>query len=107
MLVVPSSYEGFGIVYLEGMAFGMPAIATDSGAAHEIITNRRDGFIVPTGSTPELSIRLRDLATDRKRLARMGAQALKRFARHPTWEQSMTSVREFLLEIVEKARAGT
>ena len=107
VLVVPSSYEGFGIVYLEGMAFGMPAIATDSGAAHEIITNRRDGFIVPTGSAPELSIRLRDLATDRKRLARMGAQALKRFARHPTWEQSMTSVREFLLEIVERARAGT
>ncbi|MEK7323803.1 MAG: glycosyltransferase, partial [Chloroflexota bacterium] len=26
VLVVPSSYEGFGIVYLEGMAFGLPAI---------------------------------------------------------------------------------
>ena len=107
VLVVPSSYEGFGIVYLEGMAFGMPAIATDSGAAHEIITNRRDGFLVPMGSAPELSIRLRDLATDRQRLARMGAQALKRFARHPTWEQSMTTVREFLLETVEKANART
>ncbi len=107
VLVVPSSYEGFGIVYLEGMAFGMPAIATDWGAAHEIITNRRDGFLVPMGSAPELSIRLRDLATDRERLARMGAQALKRFARHPTWEQSMTSVREFLLDIVEKANART
>lgn len=107
VLAVPSSYEGFGIVYLEGMAFGMPAIATDSGAAHEIITNRRDGFLVPVGSALELSIRLRDLATDRQRLARMGAQALKRFSRHPTWEQSMTSIREFLLEIVEKANAGT
>lgn len=107
VLVVPSSYEGFGIVYLEGMAFGMPAIASDSGAAHEIITNRRDGFLVPMGSAPELSMRLRDLATDRQRLASMGAQALKRFARHPTWEQSMTSVREFLLDIVEKANART
>ncbi len=105
VLVVPSSYEGFGIVYLEGMGFGMPAIASDSGAAYEIITNRRDGFLVPMGSAPELSIRLHDLATDRRRLARMGTQALKRFARHPTWEQSMTSVREFLLGIVEKANA--
>ena len=26
LLVVPSSYEGFGIVYLEGMCFGLPAI---------------------------------------------------------------------------------
>ena len=58
------------------------------------------------GSAPELSIRLRDLATDRQRLARMGAQALKRFARHPTWEQSMTTVREFLLETVRKLMPG-
>ncbi len=107
VLAVPSSYEGYGIVYVEGMGFGLPAIATDSGAAREIVTDRRDGFLIPTGSAPELSIRLRDLATDRKRLARMGGQALKRFARHLTWEQSMTAVREFLLEIVEKANAGT
>ena len=101
VLTVPSSYEGFGIVYLEGMAFGLPAIATDSGAAHEIVKDRRNGFLVPSGSAPELSIRLRDLATDRSRLARMGAQALRRFEQHPGWEQSMTSVREFLLETVE------
>ena len=107
VLAVPSSYEGFGIVYLEGMAFGLPAIATDSGAAHEIITNDRDGFLIPMGSAQELSIRLRDLVTDRDQLANMGAAALKRFARHPTWEQSMTTVREFLLEIVEKSRANT
>ena len=106
VLAVPSSYEGFGIVYLEGMAFGLPAIATDSGAAHEIITNRRDGFLIPIGSAPELSMRLRELTTDRDRLAKMGASALKRFARHPTWEQSMTTVREFLLEIVEQAHAA-
>src|SRR5258706_4741369 len=30
VLVVPSSYEGFGIVYLEGMAFGLPAICTSA-----------------------------------------------------------------------------
>ena len=107
VLAVPSSYEGFGIVYLEGMAFGLPAIATDSGAAHEIITNGLDGFLIPMGSAPELSMRLRDLATDRDQLANMGAAALKRFARHPTWQQSMTSIREFLLEIVEKSRANT
>ena len=106
VLAVPSSYEGFGIVYLEGMAFGLPAIATNSGAAHEIITNDRDGFLIPMGSAQELSIRLRDLATDRDQLARMGASALKRFARHPTWQQSMTSIREFLLETVEQAHAG-
>ncbi len=107
VLAVPSSYEGFGIVYLEGMAFGLPAIATDSGAAHEIITDRQNGFLVESGSAPELAMRLRDLATDRVRLAAMGVEALQRFARHPSWDQSMSAIREFLLEIVEQARAGT
>jgi len=37
VLVLPSSYEGFGMVYLEGMAFGLPAIGTTAGAACEII----------------------------------------------------------------------
>ena len=37
VMVVPSSYEGFGIVYLEGMGFGLPAIGTTAGAASETI----------------------------------------------------------------------
>ena len=41
ILVVPSFYEGYGIAYLEGMGFGLPAIATTAGAANEIITTVR------------------------------------------------------------------
>jgi len=37
VLVVPAEYEGFGIVYLEGMNFGLPAIGTTCGGAREII----------------------------------------------------------------------
>ena len=47
VLVVPSSYEGFGIVYLEGMAFGLPAIGTTAGAASEIISDGETGFLIP------------------------------------------------------------
>ena len=107
VLAVPSSYEGFGIVYLEGMAFGLPAIATDSGAAHEIITDGQDGYVIQTGSAEELSHRLRGLAADRDLLARMGAQAVERFQRHPTWEQSMTSIRTFLVETVDRFHAAS
>jgi glycosyltransferase involved in cell wall biosynthesis len=49
VLAMPSSYEGFGIVYLEGMAFGLPALATTAGGAVEIITSGRDGFLAPPG----------------------------------------------------------
>ena len=46
VLVVPSSYEGFGIVYLEGMGFGLPAIGTTAGAAGEIITHGENGYLI-------------------------------------------------------------
>ena len=44
LLAVPSSYEGFGIVYLEGMQFGLPAIAGTIGAAKEIVHHGQMAF---------------------------------------------------------------
>ena len=52
---MPSSYEGFGIVYLEGMAFGLPALATTAGGAAEIITSGQDGFLVLFPATDALA----------------------------------------------------
>ena len=79
VLVVPSSYEGFGIVYLEGMAFGLPAIGTTAGAASEIISDGENGFLVPPGDADTFAGRLARLANDRQLLAHMSVKALKRY----------------------------
>lgn len=99
LLVVPSSYEGFGIVYLEGMGFGLPAIATTAGAAAELISDGVNGYLVPPGDAAALAERIATLAVDREQLAQMSAAARERFARHPTWEQSTASIRAFLLQL--------
>jgi glycosyltransferase involved in cell wall biosynthesis len=96
VLVVPSSYEGFGIVYLEGMGFGLPAIGTDLGAAQEVIADGVDGFIVRAGNAVELAERLKVLAEQRGTLIRMSQAARERFLRQPTWEQTADSIRQFL-----------
>ncbi|MDQ7010888.1 MAG: glycosyltransferase family 4 protein, partial [Mariprofundaceae bacterium] len=44
-LVVPSRYEGFGIVFMEGMAFGLPVIGSARGGAREILTPGEDGWL--------------------------------------------------------------
>ncbi len=97
VLVVPSSYEGFGIVYLEGMGFGLPAIGTDLGAAKEVISDGVDGFIVRAEDSAELAARLKVLAEQRGTLIRMSQAARERFLRQPTWEQTAESIRQFLL----------
>lgn len=99
-LVVPSSYEGFGIAYLEGMSFGLPAIATTGGAAHEIITAGQDGFLVPSDDPAALAQALRTWLQDRARLAAMSVAARQRFLVHPTWDDSMEQARKFIHEFV-------
>ncbi len=57
VLVVPSSYEGYGIVYLEGMCFGLPAIGTTAGAAGEIIKDGQTGYLIEPNDLASLSAR--------------------------------------------------
>jgi glycosyltransferase involved in cell wall biosynthesis len=101
LLAVPSSYEGFGIVYLEAMRLGLPAIAGSNGAAREIITPGQDGFLVPPGDAAALARCLGRLAGDRELLARMSLAALERARAHPTWGASGAAVHRFLHQLVE------
>jgi glycosyltransferase involved in cell wall biosynthesis len=96
LLVVPSSYEGFGIAYLEGMGFGLPAIASACGGAGEIITHGQDGYLVGPGDAAALAAHLKKLALDRDCLLAMSLAARRRFLSHPTWEQSMAAAVSFL-----------
>jgi glycosyltransferase involved in cell wall biosynthesis len=85
---VPSSYEGFGIVYLEGMQFGLPAIAGTAGAAKEIITHGHNGFLGPPGNPEALAHHIELLIRDRDLLLKMCLAAHDRAAAHPTWNDS-------------------
>jgi glycosyltransferase involved in cell wall biosynthesis len=97
VLAVPSQYEGYGIVYLEAMSFGLPAIGTTSGAAHEIISDGSSGFLVPPDDSHNLAARLELLANDRSLLAGMGIEARRQFELHPAWTQTNQAIREFLI----------
>jgi glycosyltransferase involved in cell wall biosynthesis len=96
VLVVPSNYEGYGIVYLEGMGFGLPAIGTTAGAAREIITDSVDGFLIEPGDSNLLASRLRALQEDRELLARMSLAARKRYLGQPKWSETADRIREYL-----------
>jgi glycosyltransferase involved in cell wall biosynthesis len=100
VLAVPSSYEGFGIVYMEGMGFGLPAMASTAGAAHEIITHDENGFLVNPGDVDALAGHIDNLSRDRARLVSMSLAALERHVAHPTWCECAQQVRKFLQEVI-------
>lgn len=99
ILVVPSSYEGFGIVYLEGMAFGLPAIATTSGAAHETVIHDYNGYLIPPGDSRRLALHLGRLAKNRKEKLRLSLNALATQQQGPTWKNTAQTIHKFLYTI--------
>ena len=97
VLVVPSEYEGFGIAYLEGMGFGLPAIGTTSGGAGEIITDGVNGYLVPPNDPAAVAHCLMNLAANRSKLAHMSRAAYEKYSAWPGWAENMARVRKALL----------
>ena len=77
--------EPFGQVVIEGMAAGLPVIATAGGGPLEIITHGVNGVLVPMNDAGALAEELRKLADDegmRRRLAKNGRRRAGDFAPH-------------------------
>jgi glycosyltransferase involved in cell wall biosynthesis len=52
---LPSVQEGFGIVFLEAMASGLPVVATKTAAVPEVVPHRQAGILVPTRNVAALA----------------------------------------------------
>lgn len=100
VLVVPSSYEGYGIVYIEGMGFGLPAIGSRVGAAGEIIQHGINGYLVSPGDERSLAQFIEIIWMDRGQLVEMSLAALRTYRAHPIWADTTRTIRDFLLTVV-------
>lgn len=75
--------EGFGVVFLEAAASGLPVVAGDSGGAPETVEPGRTGFVVD--STDALLDALRRLVGDPELRRSMGSAGVVRAADRHSW----------------------
>ena len=75
VFALPSDEEGLGVVLLEAMACGVPVVSTRSGGPDGIITDGRDGYLVPLDDADAMSGRLALLCTDTQLNQKMGCEA--------------------------------
>lgn len=70
--VLPSSKEGFGIVYLEAWQHELPVICGTLGAPHEIIADGVDGLVADESNDSDLAAKIDSLLSDPRRARDMG-----------------------------------
>jgi len=87
ILVVPSWYEPFGMVVLEGMIHGLAVAASDVGGPAEIIRDRETGLLFPPRDAAALARAILELVRDPKLRQRLAAAAAMEVRANWTWEK--------------------
>jgi L-malate glycosyltransferase len=75
VLLLPSELEAFGLAALEGMACGVPPVATNAGGVPELIRHGIDGFVEPVGDIAAQAARVLELISDDTLHARVATAA--------------------------------
>jgi glycosyltransferase involved in cell wall biosynthesis len=75
---LPSVQEGFGIVFLEAMAAGLPVVACRAAAIPEVVLDGATGALVPPRDPDAIASALADLARDSGRARRLGDEGRRR-----------------------------
>lgn len=89
-VVIPSLYEPFGIVALEGMAAGAPTIAARTGGLAEIIEGTDAGMLFEPGNHHELAECIADVLADPASADLMRANAATLLRKTYTWDAVAT-----------------
>jgi glycosyltransferase involved in cell wall biosynthesis len=81
VMVLPSFWEGFGLVLLEAMSAGKPIVASRVSAIPEIVVDGETGLLVPPGDLHSLAQALLKVLQDPERGRRMGRKGRARLER--------------------------
>ena len=106
LYVMPSSEEGFGLVYAEAGAFGKPSIGCDVMGVPEAISYEETGLLVPPNDADAVAEAVLRLLRDDGERGRMGAAARKRVEAMGTWEDRARQYQQLIEGLTRKRGRG-
>lgn len=102
LLVMNSRSEAFPLVALEGMAAGVPVLATAVGGLPELVTHEKNGWLVPFGDEEKLVDGIASLIERRDLSAALAKHARQHVTRHFPVHKFMASIEAIYTETTLK-----
>lgn len=102
-MVSPSSYEGFGLTFIEAMAAGCPVIGFANSSIPEVVGDA--GVLVAREEAAPLADAIELVATDPEYATRLARKGVARAALF-TWQETARKTHAVYARVVEAARKG-
>ena len=111
LVISVSRRESYGMAVAEGLAAGIPVVATDVGGQREAVGRTIDGDIpgavIPPGDPEELAVQLHRWLTDSAVRTRWRDSAVQRRKDLPDWAATARTVAEVLTALGEPEARST
>lgn len=102
VLVVPSWYEPFGMVVLEGMLYGLALVACAVGGPAEILEHGRTGLLVQPKDASALAAALLSVVEDASLRSRLGQAAAEEVRRRWLWPRIVEQMKAVYCEAISE-----
>lgn len=89
-----SKTDSFGIVYLEAWAYSKPVLACENEVMREVISNNRDGYLIPFDDTDKMANRVEFLLNNPLERKKMGENGKKKVKEKYDWEKNLNKIGE-------------
>ena len=99
VFLIASLEEGLAMVQGEALACGCPVIATTNTGAEDLITDGKEGFIVPIRSSQAITDRLQQLADEPALRQSMSEAAIQKVKSIGGWDSYGTDFSQLFKEI--------
>lgn len=108
LVVLPSfPPESFGLVIIEAMACGRPAVAYDIPGVRSVISDGEDGLLVKPGDIESLADEIRKLLSNPGLRLAMGECGRAKVKEQYTWERSAERLEELYYQVLASASASS
>ena len=102
ILLLPSLWEGFGIVLIEAMASGKPIVATNASSIPEIVKDGWNGILVPPENAEAISDALKKLISEPELQIKFAEEGLKIIQEKFTIDRMISDYESIFHEIYKK-----